>query len=160
MRYWKEQMISTKVGRLSLIGTGRERPVSWGNYFWVRPEESDKTDRSDIRILNMWAENLESAVVEFNLGNEILALVHDDAAVIIDPRIPDNWKYNKLCFTGGSGLKTDVVESLREIYTHLGDPTNEFEQFIDPVAYWSKRGGTYHNGIVSYKLGDKKDKVQ
>src|SRR6185503_19029855 len=146
MKYWQEQDISTHVTGHSLIGTGRSRPVSWGNYCWVAPQ---------IRVLNMWAENIETATVEFKLGDTMKAFVHENSAVVIDPRIPETWKYNKLCFTGGMGMKTDIIEAMREIYEYLGDPTGEFEQFTDPVKYWRKRNANYNpkTHIIAYRVG-------
>ena len=68
---------------------------------------------------------------------------------MVDRRIPADWYYNRLCFTGD---RLPAVEVARAIYEYLGDPTNELERFTNPVAYHEKRGGWYdpETDIVTY----------
>ena len=96
----------------------------------------------------MWAENITAADKEFSLDGEMEALVYEDGfqdsavydhycAIVVDPRIPKEWRYDKLCFTG---YGRPPIEVAKEMYEALGDPTNEFEQFTDPRSYHAKRG--------------------
>lgn len=142
-----DEYVSTAIGGMSLIGVGGKPPHSWGNYFslWDGP-----------RVLNFWAENLTAADEQFNLGGKVkIRRYRDenrDVCIIDDPRIPKEWYYNKLCFTGsGGGVSFEIA---KDIYEYLGDPDNELERFTDPVSYYKKRGGTYHpgTGIVSYEV--------
>ena len=142
-------------GCMSIIGTGRERPTSWGNYFWLN------NNGEQIRVLNMWWENLEYADTYFNLGGKVLIRKYVDTtrasseydgnayALIIDTRIPPDWYYNKLCFTGGYAPSLPI---LKDMYEYLGDPTFELEQFTDPKSYYEKRGAEYHNGTIIYRV--------
>jgi Major capsid protein Gp23 len=146
--------VPIKCGGMSLIGVGRERPTSWGNYFWL------DNNGEQIRVLNMWWENLEYADIYFNLGGKVLIRKYVDTtktplkydgiayALIIDTRIPPDWYYNKLCFTG---CYPPLFPILKDMYEYLGDPTNELEQFTDPVSYYAKRGGEYKNGCIIYR---------
>lgn len=133
------KFLPIKCAGMSLIGVGPERPTSWGNYFWI-------TDR--IRILNMWWENLAS--LKYELENTVKVRIYDDEfGIIIDERVPEEYLYNKLCYTGGRFPPKEIV---KDIFNLLGDPTNEFELFEDPVSYYAKRGGKYNptTGIVTY----------
>lgn len=148
----KTEIISTTVGMSSLIGVGPERPCGWGNYCSVQYEG---TDIWGLRIWNMWAENIRAADAKFNLDGEMVAevLYRDDkpiGAVVTDKRIPDDWKYNKLCFTGGPGI---TAEEATLLYGVVGDPGNELEQFTDPKSYHEKRGWTWsESGIISKQI--------
>jgi len=135
--------------RYSLVGIGGEPPHSWGNYFWLAD------DSTDVRVMNMWMENLEHAATEFLKGDKVKAVVYRDQGkawcLIDDDRIPADYYYNKLCFTGGPTPTLDVA---RAAYERVGDPENELEQFIDPAAYWKKRGGEWDaRGFVRYGSG-------
>ena len=144
--------IEAKVGMESLIGVGKERPSSWGNYFWFRSGE---------RCLNMWAENLETAVERFLDDGMVECAVWDvpssdsrgfsSFAIVIDRRIPQNWLYQKLCFTGGYGVD---LATATEMYELVGDPDNELERWSDPVSYYDKRGMKYNpaTGIISCEI--------
>jgi hypothetical protein len=132
----------------SLIGTGRERPVSWGNYFWIG------IDGGSARVANMWWENLEHAAKTFTSNDVRVRIYRDDKRVwclIDDDRIPTDYYYNKLCFTGGPGITREMAA---DMYSHLGDPENEFEQFTDTKEYHRKRGGECdERGFVTYRVG-------
>ena len=142
--------IRASIGCMSLIGTGSQRPVSWGNYFWFSEDEG-----RSLRCLNMWAENLEEACKRFLPdGMVMVATWRGDRggfAIIVDERIPKDWLYQKLCFTGGYGPS---IQQAREMYELVGDPDNELEQFTDPVAYYAKRGGSYDpkTGVIRYTI--------
>lgn len=146
-----ELSIPVRVCERSLIGVGRDRPCSWGNYFWT------VINGRSVRVLNMWAENLEAAEHRF-LPDGLVKVRHyysgDDKpqfCLVIDERIPAHWRYDKLCFTGGY---RPSVEQARDMYGYLGDSSFEFEQFTDPKSYYAKRGGEWReNGVVSYNLG-------
>lgn len=140
-------------GGMSLIGVGNERPCSWGNYFGLIIENKE------VRVLNMWWENLEHAHKEYLKGDDVQIRLYSQGdgshtrrwCLIDDERIPKNYYYNKLCFTGfGGGTSKEVA---RDMYDYLGDPDYEFERFVDPVSYYKKRGGDYNpeTGIVSYR---------
>lgn len=136
MDQFEEVYLPTVVGTQSLIGVSPQRPCSWGNYFWI---PNPDPGAGSIRILNMWAENLEEARKRFLPDGKVKVLRYGNRAIVIDDRIPDEWLYNKLCFTGGGGIDLDAAFVF---YSILGDPTNELEQFIDKDSYYAKRGAT------------------
>jgi hypothetical protein len=123
--------LEAKVGTMSLIGTGHSRPVSWGNYFWLSKGP---------RIVNFWAENLESAVSLFLSDGMVRVRVYTDGdkdfGLIDDDRIPEDWYYKKLCFTGGY-LPSEAI--LKDMYEYSGT-IEEMEQHTDPVSYYAKKG--------------------
>jgi hypothetical protein len=141
--------IAPAVAMHSLIGTGPERPCGWGNYFSLH----DKGRA--VRVLNMWMENLEDATNKFLDDGLVKIRLYRDGerawCLIDDPRIPADYYYNKLCFTGAPHPPFEVV---CDAYAHLGDPHNELEQFTDPASYYAKRGGRYNaeSGSVSYTI--------
>ena len=139
----EERLLPAEVGQRSLIGVGRHRPTSWGNYFWLRYPA--------IRIVNFWAENLEALVSDGILsdGNVKVRVYNNWCGLIIDERIPSaEWFHNKLCFTGSRSPDLMIV---RDMYATVGDPDNEIEQYESPEIYWSKRGGEYRNGVVVFR---------
>lgn len=144
------RMIEAKIGMQSLIGASGKPPLSWGNYF---------TFREGTRCANMWAENLK-ALVEggYLLDGKVKCAVWSQPdpnptrkpnqfAIVIDERIPKEWLYQRLCFTGGWG---PTVEVAREMFELIGDPDGELEHYTDPVSYYAKRGDYYDpkTGIV------------
>lgn len=137
MVQFDEVYLPAAVSGQSLIGVGHQRPCSWGNYFWI----------DEVRILNMWAENLETARERFLTDNKVKVLRSGNRAIVIDDRIPDEWLYNKLCFTGGGSIS---LEQAAIFYAILGDPDNEIEQFIDGKSYYAKRGGRVNGTFISY----------
>lgn len=146
----EERDIPAMVCERSLVGVGPDRPCSWGNYFWT------KIDGCSVRVLNMWAENLEAAEHRF-LPDGLIRVRHykslDSRAkfcLVIDSRIPADWRHDKLCFTGGY---RPSAEQAKDMYECLGDPNNELEQFTDPKSYHAKRGGEYNEqtGVVCYQ---------
>lgn len=131
-----EKYIPASVGGMSLIGVGPQRPCSWGNYFWFMTGQ---------RCLNMWAENLKSAVGLFLPDGQVKVIEYHDTsrtpdgykfAIVIDERIPKDWLYNNLCFTGGYRPTKEIAE---DIYGILGDPNNEMEWWTDKEMYHAKR---------------------
>jgi hypothetical protein len=146
MKYWIEEKVFATVGWHSLIGVRGKPPHSWGNYFWL---EAKNIMDHGTRVLNFWAENLEAAKKRFLTDGAVTIKRYEDWCIIDDRRIPNDWYYNKLCFTGGG---CPPVEQLKELYEYLGDPTNELEQFTDPESYYKKRGATYKNGTITYKM--------
>jgi hypothetical protein len=152
MKYGKLIKIPAYVGCHSLVDVGKERPTSWGNYFWFASKKEDLISDSAIRCLNFWAENLDSAREQFLTDNEVEVILYEEGwdkkkqwAIIVDERIPKDWFYNKLCFTGGWN---PPIYALKEMYDILSDEEYEFEQFIDPISYWEKRDSEWRNGIV------------
>jgi hypothetical protein len=142
------KMIPAQVGMKSLIGCGGEYPLGWANYFSFY----DKNNRFEgIRCLNFWAENLQEAVRRFLPDGlvEVISYENDRFAIIDDSRIPENWYYNRLCFTGGY---RPTLETAIEIYGYLGDEHYELEQFIDAKSYHAKRGWELsENGMMLTK---------
>lgn len=137
------------VGSMSLIGTGRDRPVSWGNYFYL--EQPDKEDRNEryrcLRVLNFWAENLKDAVEKFLPDGLVQIYDYGNHCLIMDERIPDEWYYHGICCTGGYVPRKEVLE---EIKTLIKDPKNTIEEFLDPDKYYADRGWSWdkRTGIV------------
>lgn len=137
---------------MSLIGVGSKRPCSWGNYFYL--VDGDDRTRS-LRIVNMWWENLEH--LKDDLGGEVELRIYTDHegerwALVVDDRVPPDFLYNKLCWTGGYRASKEIA---RDMYDVLGDPDNEFELFEDPVSYYAKRNAKYDpkTGFVTRYLG-------
>jgi hypothetical protein len=140
-----EKVVPAVIGMQSLIGTSNQYPLSWGNYFWLH---------NGPRVLNFWAENLQAANNKFLTDGmvQIVEWIWDEGrtCIIKDERIPQDWYYQKLCFTGGGHVPVDIAT---DIYELIGDPSFELEQFTDPVSYWAKRGGQYFpNGCVRFNL--------
>lgn len=151
-----ETKIPADVGMMSLIGVRSPFPVGWGNYFWFsrecNPPEIQTEAYEGIRCLNMWAENLREAKNRFLHDGMVKVRIYSEGlrhwCIVVDKRIPSDWLYNTLCFTGGY---RPPREACYDIYQILGDPNNEMEQFEDAEMYYAKRGGKLHqNGIVSY----------
>lgn len=145
-------MVRAAVGMMSLVGVHGEAPHAWGNYFSLA--------YTDLRVLNFWAENLEAAVQQGFLHDgqvQVRAWEWETphgkrkACIIEDERIPKDWYYNKLCFTGGPWPPMEIAKQMYEI---LGDPDNEFEQFTDPELYHARRGGIWNpRGFIFKSLG-------
>lgn len=145
----KKDSVPARVGMMSLVGVGsKDFPLSFGNYFSFS-QTHDQMMRMDPaqRVWNFWAENLKEAKLRFLSDGMVDIIQYNRGCIILDKRIPEDWYHNKLCYTGG--YLPDIDEG-REIYDILGDPTNEFEQFTDPVSYYAKRGSEYNpeTGIV------------
>ena len=137
MTLLEKRYITTRVTGNSLVGVGKQRPTPRGNYCTV----ADMDGKTDIRVLNMWAENIRHADLAYDLGGKMMAYVYDCYAIVVDHRIVDEgYFYNKLCTTG---CGAPPVEVMQEFYDILGDPTNEMERYSDPVSYYAKQGGRY-----------------
>lgn len=141
-----------RVGGQSLIGVDRKRPTSWGNYFWL----SNKGPR----VVNMWAENMKYLVETGVLFDEMIEGVlfsngpdweYQKWFVVDDARVPEEYLYNKFCFTGGMTPPLDIAT---EMYSIHGDPTGELEEWTDPVSYYRKRGSEYDpkTGIITTRV--------
>lgn len=152
----KIDTVPAVVAMASLVEINTSKyPTGWGNYFWLA---------NGLRVANFWAENLKEAARRFLTDGMVRVQVWSWAteggrtasiALIDDPRIPEDWYYSELCWTG-YGLPP--VEVAREMFAVRGDPTNELEQLTDPASYHAKRGGKWHpNGYVSYALTKNKE---
>jgi hypothetical protein len=156
--------IPARVGSMSCVGVGKERPCHWGNYFDFFASNEDFILGREIRCVNMWAENLQELVRNGTLSDGKVEVVifeceyeYDDKkytskfAVVDDSRISEEWYYNKFCFTGGLQPSGEVA---KEMYSIHGDPDNELEKFTDPVSYYAKRGSEYDpkTGIIRTKI--------
>ena len=96
----------------------------------------------------MWAENLQDAVEKFLLDGLVKIRNYGEVAIIIDERIPDDYFYNKCCFTSNRCVSLEIAQ---DIYKILGDPTNELLRFINPKEYHELRGETYEvydDGVI------------
>lgn len=151
------KLVPIKCSQMSLIGTGSDLPVQWGNYFWI----------DDIRVVNIWWENLNG--LSDKLGGNVTLRVYEchlaksrpmyntpssstprKYGIVEDVRVPKEYLYNKLCFTG---TYTPSIEIAVDMYVKLGVMTeygDELEQWTDPITYWSKRGAIYNprTGII------------
>jgi hypothetical protein len=145
----KREKIAPIIASYSLIGVHGKPPHSWGNYFSLY----DPGDESGwgLRVWNFWAENLKAAKHQFLDDGLVEIIRYTNGCIIDDPRIPKDWYYNKLCFTGGPQCS---LEEATEIYSIVGDPNNELEQFTDPVSYYAKRGSKYNpeTGIITKRI--------
>jgi hypothetical protein len=152
--------VNPAVGMMSCVGIRASPPVAFGNYFSLRHE--------GLRVLNFWAENMKAAQQFLDDGLvQIRVYSWDDedhvtkgkgrCCIIDDPRIPPNWYYNKLCYTGFGRPPQEVG---RLIFEYLGDPTNEYECYTDPQMYYARRGKRYYsNGCVSWSQDDTAEKL-
>lgn len=109
----------------------------------------------------MWAENLVSANKQFKLHDEVKIRRYGNYCLIDDERIPKDWYYNKLCFTG---CLSPSLEVLRDMYQYLGDPGNELQRYEDPKTYWTSRGHEYIEGpngftTIKYNLSTQSRKL-
>lgn len=145
------------VGIQSLIGTSRERPVSWGNYFSLNSLHNP-------RVVNMWAENLEH-LVNTRILDDILieGWLYENKKVqwflVDDVRVPIDYLYNKLCFTGSFLPSFEIAEHMFNI---VGDPEYELERWIDEISYWKKRGSSFNpkTGIITTKINSTSRKLK
>lgn len=170
------RMLSVDLADTSLIGVSKERPVSFGNYFSLyydnEVSHENRFDFDRVRILNMWWENLEALTNPHGIymyailpDRRVEVKIYTDMekkrrwGIVTDKRVPKNYLWNKLCFTG---YYMPPVEIAKDMYAILGDPDNEFEQFTDPEVYWDKRGAHYDSktGIISYSAHSKTRKVK
>jgi hypothetical protein len=130
----------------SLVGVHGRPPHRHGNYHDIRVGKN-----YNVRVLNMWLENARHAAKTFCDG-EVRVRLYEGAnytwCLIDDERIPADYYYNKLCFTGGRMPPAYVA---LDMYEHLGDPDNEYEQFTDPTTYHGRRGFEYNaeHGFIS-----------
>lgn len=140
----EEKYIEAQVGMMSLIGVGKERPCSWGNYFSF--SLSKPGDFWGLRCINMWAENLNTARERFLKDGLVKVRVYTENkgrenerqwAIVIDKRIPEDWLYNTCCYTGYA--RPSEFATARDIYETLGDPNNELEYWTDREMYHAKR---------------------
>lgn len=131
--------IPARVGGMSLVGVGKERPCSWGNYFWFS-RSYDGGVFEGVRCLNMWAENLNTARERFLPDGMVKVMTWKtercEYAIVIDDRIPKEWRYDKCCYTG---CYRPPIEVATEIYETLGDPDFEMEWWTDPEMYHARR---------------------
>lgn len=135
------------VGMQSLVGVSGSPPYSFGNYFSINnPDSSGIQSLDKYRVWNFWAENLKAAVPLFLLDGKVRVRYYEwvnknnlrlSGVVIDDPRIPNDWYYPKMCFTGSW---TPPIEIAQDIYALHGDPSNELEKWTDEDAYYKKRG--------------------
>lgn len=129
------ETVKAQIGGMSMIGPGRERPTSWGNYFWLRDPQ--------YRVVNFWAENLEALVDTGILADGMVRVkVYDKKWCLIDDDcVPGPaWYHDDLCFTGGY---VPDLEILQDMYDTHGDPNNEIERYVNPKSYYEKRGHYY-----------------
>lgn len=106
--------VLARVGGMSLVGVGYERPCSWGNYFTLR-------GNPEYRVVNFWAENLDTLVSTGVLTDGMVNIkIYDDKwCLILDDRIPDNWYHYSMCFTGGYRPDLDII---KDMFATRGDP--------------------------------------
>lgn len=127
---YEEAAVVARVGAMSLIGVMGTPPVAHGNYFslWC-----------GIRIVNMWAENLEDAAAKF-LKDGLVKIRYwkdHDVGIIIDDRIPAEYFYDNLCFTGCGRPATEVI---LEMLKFRPIPEDRSEEYTNPRLYHARRG--------------------
>jgi hypothetical protein len=141
-----EKIIPIRYGYMSLIGTPRTRPVSWGNYHSIY--DGDK----DYRVVNMWKENLEDAEERWLKDGKVEVRIYSNFLLIIDKRIVDrDYFYHPLHM---NYMRIDPEEA-KDAYDYWGDPDYEYEQFVDPKSYYKKRGQDYDEktGTIRMNIG-------
>ncbi len=140
--------IPTQVGYMSLVGIiTAQYPLSWGNYFSFSPVY--------YRCINMWAENMEEWA-RINNATDIEVAVFDEKwAFVVDERVPEEWLYPELNFTGGPWPK---AKEMKEMLDYAGRPHSDWlcgcEEDDDSAGLGG--GGSYTdeetNEYVHYKL--------
>lgn len=136
----------TKIGMSSCVGImGQTFPLGFGNYFalWGGPY-----------VCNMWVENFEELVSRGILDRVQIKEYKAEGnrgpnswAIVVDPRVPESWLNNKLCFNGcGSSPPLDVII---DMFGTLG-VTDEaiMEQYTNPVEFWARQGYEYKDGSL------------
>lgn len=110
-------MVPAVVGSRSLVGVGRDRPLSFGNYFEFYV--GGKPGRVYMRCVNMWAENLETWA-ERNDANVVECVVIEARcgrlAVVVDDRVGEDWlihgdgERRSICLTGAGCVPRAMIE--------------------------------------------------
>lgn len=104
-------LLNTTISGSSLIGVIGKIPVSWGNYFWLE---------SGHRVVNFWAENLEALGLT-EVECEEYEYNGAKFAVITDKRIPEDYYYKGLCFTGGKWVSPEILQSMIDVMPYKDD---------------------------------------
>lgn len=95
-----------QIGMVSLVGVHGEYPLSFGNYFSLS---------SGLRIINMWAENLEEYNRQHNLIDVECTVFSNgkrSLGFITDERIPKEWLIDgRLCITGCGWGSRELAEA-------------------------------------------------
>jgi hypothetical protein len=132
------------IGIMSLVGVSGTPPHLFGNYFGLADGP---------RVVNFWAENLKAAKSRFLSDGMVRVRQYTEGqkkwVLIDDDRIPSDWYYDKLCFTGSI---RPPIEILEDMYKFHGDPNFELEKYTDPVSYYNKRGmdcRIHPNGLMT-----------
>lgn len=152
--------VPAAIGCMSLVGIHGKAPYSWGNYFDLAvPRNKNGQIVWGGRVANMWAENLTALVKDKTLSDGMVEVMmyDDEFCIVVDPRVPVEYLYNKLCFTGSYPPR---IEILQEMYEILGDPGNEIERYVSPEKYYTDRGHSYKNGIVTMRINAKLRKLK
>lgn len=131
---------------ISLVGVGKTFPLSWGNYWDAYIEYHGK--EISVRMANVWYENLKHLFEIGQVSNPIQvemftfpipAEEKDDivyVAIVTDPRVPESYLYQTLCFTGHVRPPVDVAT---EMYQLTG-ATHEILKYSNPDLYYALRG--------------------
>lgn len=111
----KIERIPPKVGYESLVGIiNAKYPLGWGNYFGFWPK---------YRCINMWSENLREWARRNQATDIEVAVFSDKWAFVIDERVPADWLYPELCFTGGP---RPTAGEMKEILDYAGRPYSDW----------------------------------
>jgi hypothetical protein len=157
----ERKQVKTKVefGEMTCMGVARWRgpPYEHGNRFCLMLDESNQGVIGPFSVLNMHQENLEEALGRFLEDGKvwITAWLQGERGgwcLIQDGRIPHDWYLNPVIWRGmpSEEIARDILDSIGD-----GDPHGEIERWIDPDAYWNKRGYTILRGTVAgHDLGD------
>ena len=117
--------------------TGKaDYPLGFGNYFGFHAP--------GYKCINMWAENLTEWVKRNEATDIEVAIFGDKWAFVIDERVPQDWLYPKLCFTGGPW---PPAGQMKEILDYAGRPHGDWlcgcEADDDPAGLGG--GGSYRD---------------
>jgi hypothetical protein len=163
----------------SLIGVSGPCPVRWGNYFWLKNPEDDSRCEG-IRVANMWVENMEKLMRNETLADGEILIKHYSQqyryqpfhiidpenptpkpekkigtghwALVIDDRVPKDWLYQELCFTGGCLPSRKI---LFDMYDTTGYSGFGMWEYLEPETYHKALGHTYRDGYVTMYCGSK-----
>ena len=135
--------IPTKVGSRSLLGIiNATYPLGWGNYFGFSPK---------YKCINMWCENMGEWARRNEASDIEVAVFGEKWAFVVDERVPEDWLYPKLCFTGGPW---PTAKQMKEILDYAGRPYQDWlcgcEADDDPAGF--SGGGSYTDKATNERV--------
>jgi hypothetical protein len=166
------RLVTARAGMQSLIGVGHRLPVPWGNYFslydgtqivnmWV--ENMEKLVRNetleDGKILIRYFEQdymyqpwhvIDPSKSKEENKKPDLKRATAKWGVVVDERVPKDWLYQPLCFTGGTIPPKTVI---LEMYRLTGYSGFKMWEYLEPETYHKALGHRVSKGWVTSYFG-------